>query len=134
MALVCALTMLQPMQAQTFTVLHNFTGGQDGEEPYAGVTMDRAGNLYGTAPAGGNRGSDCYGSCGTVYRLVHAGSGWLFSPLYDFLGGADGSNPMAGVTIGPDGVYGVTVQGGGGCQSNYGCGTAGGSITVARLS
>ena len=31
----------QPMQAQTFTVLHNFTGGLDGAEPYAGLTMDR---------------------------------------------------------------------------------------------
>jgi uncharacterized repeat protein (TIGR03803 family) len=105
-------------------VLHSFTGGQDGEEPYAGVSTDRAGNLYGTAPAGGNRESDCYGSCGTVYRVVHTGSGWLFSPLYDFLGGADGSDPMAGVTIGPDGnVYGVTSAGGGGCETNYGCGT-----------
>ena len=39
----------QPAQAQTFNVIHNFTGGQDGANPYAGVTLDKAGNLYGTA-------------------------------------------------------------------------------------
>jgi len=114
----------QSVQAQTFNVLHSFTGGQDGEEPYAGLTMDRAGNLYGTAPYGGNRGSNCYGSCGTVFRLTHIRSGWVFTPLYDFLGGTDGSDPLAVVTIGPDGnVYGTTAMGGGGCTSDYGCGT-----------
>ena len=34
--------------AQTLTVLHTFTG-PDGLTPYAGVTLDRAGNLYGGA-------------------------------------------------------------------------------------
>ena len=32
-------------QAQTFTVLHNFTNGEDGAVPYAGVTPGYAG-LY----------------------------------------------------------------------------------------
>ena len=35
------------------TVLHNFTGGADGAFPWAGLTMDSAGNLYGVAEAGG---------------------------------------------------------------------------------
>ena len=48
----------QPAQAQTYKVIYNFTGGQDGANPKAGVTIDGAGNLYGTASAGGN--SDCY--------------------------------------------------------------------------
>ena len=43
----------QPAQAQTFKVIHNFTGGQDGQNPFAGVTLDKAGNLYGTAYGGG---------------------------------------------------------------------------------
>ncbi len=38
--------------AQTYTVLHNFTGGGDGTAPYAGLTMDRGGNLYGTTSGG----------------------------------------------------------------------------------
>jgi hypothetical protein len=40
-------------QAQTYTILHNFTG--DGAGPMAGLTMDQAGNLYGTAETGGKR-------------------------------------------------------------------------------
>lgn len=35
------------------TVLHNFTGGVDGANPYAGLLRDAAGNLYGTAGVGG---------------------------------------------------------------------------------
>jgi hypothetical protein len=38
----------QAAQGQTFTVIHAFTGGPDGGYPYAGLTMDKAGNLYGT--------------------------------------------------------------------------------------
>src|SRR5256885_1535832 len=36
------------------TVLYSFTGGVDGGEPYKGVTLDRDGNLYGTAVTGGS--------------------------------------------------------------------------------
>ena len=40
----------QPAQAQTFNVLYNFTdAARTGKNPYAGLTMDKAGNLYGTA-------------------------------------------------------------------------------------
>jgi hypothetical protein len=38
----------QPLQAQTYTVLYTFTGAADGANPYSGVTLDDAGNLYGT--------------------------------------------------------------------------------------
>jgi len=48
-------------QAQTFTVLHSFTG-LEGANPYSGLIMDQAGRLYGTAFAGGAHGF------GTVYR------------------------------------------------------------------
>src|SRR5215469_11750183 len=43
--------------AQTYTVIHDFTGGGDGEAPYTGLTIDAAGNLYGTTVAGGNNGA-----------------------------------------------------------------------------
>jgi hypothetical protein len=35
-------------QAQTLKVIHTFTGKTDGGRPYAGVTIDKSGNLYGT--------------------------------------------------------------------------------------
>jgi len=56
-AIVFALmvVLIQAAQAQTFTVLHNFTGGKDGLEPYAGVTIDRVGNLLWHDPDGRGR-------------------------------------------------------------------------------
>jgi uncharacterized repeat protein (TIGR03803 family) len=94
-------------QAQTYTKLHDFTGGADGGVPGAGLTMDRAGNLYGTAEVGGSDGG------GTVFKLTHTGSGWTFNPLYSFAGGNDGTQPRGGVIIGPNGtLYGTTYEGG----------------------
>jgi uncharacterized repeat protein (TIGR03803 family) len=97
----------QAAQAQTFQVLHAFTGGPDGGTPYAGLTLDKGGNLYGTAYGGGDSGN------GTVYKLAHKGSGWVFNPLYSFTGSSDGGNPQARVIFGPNGtLYGTTYYGG----------------------
>ncbi len=35
------------------TVLHDFSGGDDGTQPYGGITVDAAGNFYGTTVQGG---------------------------------------------------------------------------------
>jgi uncharacterized repeat protein (TIGR03803 family) len=48
------------------TVLHTFTGGTGGDEPYGGLVMDSAGNLYGTTSEGGV-GTFEYG---TVFKLI----------------------------------------------------------------
>lgn len=96
-----------PAQAQTFTVLYTFTGGTDGGNPAAGLTMDGAGNLYGTA--------ESYGTgYGTVYKLKRSGSSWIFNLLHSFTRGTDGNNPEGRVIFGPDGaLYGTTFYGGG---------------------
>ncbi|HME58357.1 MAG TPA: choice-of-anchor tandem repeat GloVer-containing protein, partial [Terracidiphilus sp.] len=88
--IVLALTVVLPLaaQAQSFKVLHNFTGGADGASPAAGLTLDKAGNLYGTASAGG-------AGYGTVFKLARSGTGWILNPLYQFQGGADGASPVA---------------------------------------
>lgn len=107
----------QPAQAQTYNVIHNFTGGLDGAAPYAGLTMDQAGNFYGTAGFGGYTGGDCarFGGCGTLFELSSRGSGWVFTPLYIFRGGSDAAVPGARIIIGPDGdFYGTTNAGGSG--------------------
>jgi hypothetical protein len=46
----------QPVQAQTYKVIHNFAGGHDEATPFVGLTMDAMGNIYGTAYAGGSAG------------------------------------------------------------------------------
>jgi len=117
LTIVPALSLLgtQSAQAQTFNVIHTFTGGMDGAFPEAGLTLDAAGNLYGTASAGGSSGS------GTVYKLAHRGSGWTFSPLYNFAGGNDGASPIARVIFGSNGTLYGTTEIGGNCSSA--CGT-----------
>ena len=97
----------QSAHAQTFTVLHNFTVGQDGGNPYGGVALDGAGNLYGTTSIGGI-------GHGVIYQLKRSGSNWIFNTLYSFGGGdGDGDNPYARVVFGPNGtLYGTTQNGG----------------------
>jgi uncharacterized repeat protein (TIGR03803 family) len=110
--LILALAMIatQPARAQTFSVLHYFTGGSDGGNPTAGVTVAAAGTLYGTAAGGQSQ-------YGAVFKLTQRGSGWTLDPLYDFTG-SGGAYPYSGVVIGPSGApYGTTIGGG------YGVGT-----------
>ena len=53
------------------TVLYSFTGAADGASPNAGLAMDAAGDLYGTANTGGVAASGCSASgCGVVFKLT----------------------------------------------------------------
>jgi uncharacterized repeat protein (TIGR03803 family) len=94
--------------AWTKSILYAFQDGADGGEPGSELVMDGAGNLYGTAPIGGNT-SGCnppYG-CGTVYELSPGSSGWTETPLYTFQGNTDGAYPVAGLAIDQTGnLYG----------------------------
>jgi uncharacterized repeat protein (TIGR03803 family) len=93
------------------TVLYSFTGGADGGEPYKGVTLDAAGNLYGTAVTGGS--GSCEGGCGVTYKLTKSGTAWTQSVIHAFTGGEDGSGPGARVAVDNRGnVYGMTPTGG----------------------
>lgn len=122
LALVAVVTLAA--EAQTYQVLHAFTGNRDGAHPTAGLVANTAGTqLYGTALNGGQ-------GYGTVYQLKHEGSGWVFNPLYGFAGGGDGAGPGydgGALVIAPNGtVYGTT-NGGGDSNCNNapygGCGT-----------
>jgi len=104
------------VRAQTFTVLHSFTGGNDGSGPAASLTLDNASNLYGTASYGGGNGM------GTVFKLANRPSGWTLTTLYSFTGGGDGATPLGGIIFGPDGsLYGNT-SAGANPACNHGCG------------
>jgi uncharacterized repeat protein (TIGR03803 family) len=109
-----AILPLSAAQAQTFTVLHGFTGQQDGSAPAASLTLDAAGNLYGTAYAGGkNTLYTChYTGCGIVFKMSRRNSAWVLSPLNTF-NVTDGLGPVAPVVFGPgDLLYGSTSEGG----------------------
>lgn len=117
--MVFALIPVVHERGQTFTVVHAFSGGTDGEYSTSKLTMDAAGNLYGTTGGDGVR------TFGTVFRLTRRNSNWVETPIYAFQGGGDGAVPYAGVTLGPDGsLYGTTSAGGLNRRSCFGgCGT-----------
>ena len=66
------------------TVLYTFSGGVDGEYPYAGLVRDFSGNLYGTTLDGGSAG------WGVVFKLDTMGAETV---LHSFGGGSDGAYP-----------------------------------------
>lgn len=107
----------------TFHILHQFTGGSDGGSPFAGLTLDSAGNLYGTAAFGGSCPS-AFG-CGVVYELSPTTSGpWTETVLYSFQGGDDGGSPESQMVFDSAGnLYGTTEGGGSGfCGLGAPCG------------
>jgi uncharacterized repeat protein (TIGR03803 family) len=102
------------------SVLHVFHGGADGSTPYSALTVDeQSGKVYGTTEYGG---SGCNGTCGTVYELKAAGSGYDERVIYAFTGGVGGGFPQAPVLLASGGaIYGTANLGGKGC-SGIGCG------------
>ncbi|MGA8764060.1 MAG: choice-of-anchor tandem repeat GloVer-containing protein [Candidatus Sulfotelmatobacter sp.] len=74
----------------------------EGAGPVSGVVMDKSGNLYGTAVAGGS-------GNGIVYEV----SSGVLSVLYTFTGGSDGGVPRSGLVMDSQGnLYGMTYTGG----------------------
>jgi uncharacterized repeat protein (TIGR03803 family) len=94
----------------TEKVLYSF--GQvvgDGRYPYAGLIMDKKGNLYGTTVNGGTYNS-CATGCGTVFKLALSGAETV---LHSFGASGDGQNPQGGLVSDKEGnLYGTTSGGG----------------------
>jgi len=124
-----------------FSVLYTFTGTPDGAEPFAGVTIDQNGNLYGTTNYdGANMG-------GALYRVSppkKKGRPWTETVLYSFEQGVSGDGPEGPVIFDSSGnLYGTTAYGGDlNCQGGVGCGvvfelsppaTKGGAWSYATL-
>jgi uncharacterized repeat protein (TIGR03803 family) len=87
-----------------FSALHNFTGGGDGAcNDLCSVSMDSAGNLYGSTPAGGANGD------GVIFKIGSSG----FNVLYNFTGGDNGGYGVGQLAFDNQGnIYGTTVDGG----------------------
>jgi uncharacterized repeat protein (TIGR03803 family) len=137
--LLAAIVAIRPAQAQTFTLLYQFTGGVTGGNPVTGLVLDAAGNLYGTTSFGGVVGGTCkpLQGCGGVFKLDTSGKE---SVLYSFTGLADGEAPSGDLILdGVGNLYGTTSGGGaigGTCSRTQGCGvvfkldTSGSNYTV----
>lgn len=95
----------------TESVLYNFTGPPDGDEPTAGLISDSFGNLYGTTGFGGSNACGA-SSCGTVFELVKSATGYTEKVLYEFTG-FEGANPLAGLVMDASGNLYGTAEGGG---------------------
>ena len=90
------------------TIIYNFQGVSTGFDPGAGVTLDSAGNIYGTTIYGGT--TSC--ACGVVYKLAPgSGGAWTYSVLHSF-SGTDGNTPLANLTYYNGNFYGTTASGG----------------------
>ncbi len=89
-------------------ILHQFAkpDGGDGIHPQSALVQDANGVWYGTTESGGSNGD------GAVFKMNQDGSSYAI--LYNFgSGNGDGIYPMAGATLGGDGMlYGTTFQDG----------------------
>jgi uncharacterized repeat protein (TIGR03803 family) len=118
-AFLILFAMAPTVQAQTLTVLHSFTDGADGAQPFAGLTMDRGGNLYGTTSA-------AFANTSSAFELKSVGEGWLTIPVFTFYyseRGTYGFGLLGKAVFGPDGALYGSAQEGGSNTCDLGCGT-----------
>jgi uncharacterized repeat protein (TIGR03803 family) len=77
-----------------------------GGDPFAGLTADSSGNLFGTTSLGGSGGD------GTVFELVKQGASYVFNTLVSFTG-LNGSTPYGELIVDSLGnLFGTTYLGG----------------------
>jgi uncharacterized repeat protein (TIGR03803 family) len=89
-----------------FSVLHSFTGGADGANPYYDAPVVSGSTLYGTANQGGAGG-------GVVFSVKTDGTG--YNVLHTFTNTApDGYQPLGSVVLSGSTLYGTTYYGGSG--------------------
>jgi uncharacterized repeat protein (TIGR03803 family) len=108
-------TVFKITAAGKYSILHRFHGAPtDGAGPGGRVTLDSAGDVYGTTAVGGDS-SKCNpvflpSGCGTVFKLSSKG---VQTILYSFTGYLDGAWPQANLIRDSAGnLYGTTMLAG----------------------
>ena len=97
-------TVFKVAKTGKMSVLYRFKGQSDGANPFAGLVLDAAGNLYGATLGGGSSGN------GVIFKLSKSGKETV---LHSFTGGADGAYPAGGPILDSSGnLYGVAFYGG----------------------
>ncbi len=91
--------------------IHTFTS--DEGSPAAGLAIDQHENLFGATVSGGTNND------GLSYKLSQGGLDWIFTPLYNFLGGLGGQNSSPEIIAPDETLYGAAD---GGLQT---CGSSG---------
>ena len=114
----------------TEKVIYNFTGGGDGGDPVASLTL-KNGNVYGTTEYGAN--TACFygiSGCGTIFELsppTASGGSWTETTLYGFTVSNDGANPASSVVFDKQGNLYTSASDGANVACAYGgtqgCGT-----------
>jgi uncharacterized repeat protein (TIGR03803 family) len=99
--------------ASTPITLYNFTGGDDGVHPFAGLIADASGNLFGTTSEGGPIGA----GAGTVFEIKvdsSTATGYATTPItLVSLNGTDGGDIYAGLVFDAHGnLFGEALAGG----------------------
>lgn len=90
----------------TYNLLYSFSGGINCG-PGASLSMDTAGDIYGTTFCAGAN------NLGNIFKLSPSGGGWTYTSIHDFTGGTDGSRPFSEVTFDTAGnYYGTCIAGG----------------------
>ncbi len=100
---------LSPVEGSEWqqTVIHAFTGGNDGGVGSLGTLLYTSGKFYGISEIGGKYGA------GTVFLLFQSNGKWDFQTIYAFEGQPHAGFPYGGLTIDSYGVlYGTTYYGG----------------------
>jgi uncharacterized repeat protein (TIGR03803 family) len=90
------------LTTRLLTTIYTFTGTPDGDEPFAPVVLDSAGNIYGTTRGGGANG------LGAVFKIDANG---VETILHSF-NGTDGQAPNGLIRDPAGNLYGTTVSGG----------------------
>ena len=117
-------------RSSTETLVHAFSGENDGAYPTAGLILDGTGNLYGVTRSGGSGCTTSYiTGCGIVFEIhTHSHSEMI---LHSF-SASDGWAPDGGLIADSTGdLYGTTSSGG--CANGSGgCGTVFEIVTGTR--